>query len=146
MKRLSPRLVDLLLIGLVILDLVLVILTFFFPNFWFESMHGIPYVAPDGTPADKVGLLQRTGAVWAAFTLFQAIALCRWRHAPYWLCIIAGIRWTEVFSDWTYIIVAYPDMTVWGCIALGVAPPANWIFGFLLIRTYRDIVSPSVTR
>ncbi len=48
------------LIFLVILDVVLSITCLFFPETWFNKMHGEPYIDPQG-------LLRRTGAVWAAF-------------------------------------------------------------------------------
>ena len=136
-KRIT--LINLLLIFLVVLDIVLSTLTILFPNTWFKIMHGIAYVDAQGVPADFVGLLKRTGAVWVAFTLFQLIAYLRWRTQSYWLTVVAGIRLTEVFSDWTYILAAHPYMTWFGYLALFIAPPANLFFGWFLINSYLKI-------
>ncbi|KRT66312.1 MAG: hypothetical protein XU11_C0010G0027 [Candidatus Dadabacteria bacterium CSP1-2] len=116
------------LLFLVILDVVLSITCFFFPEAWFNTMHGAPYVDPQG-------LLRRTGAVWAAFVLIQFIALLRWQKEPYWLAVVAGVRFTEIFSDWVYLGVA-SNMTWLGTIGLFVSPPANLIFGIFLIIAY----------
>jgi hypothetical protein len=120
--------VNLLLIFLVILDLVLSSLCLFAPSTWFKLMHDAPYVDPEG-------LLRRTGAVWAAFTLLQFLALVLWRKKPYWLVLVAGVRLTEIFSDWTYLYFA-ASITSFGRLGLLIAPPANVIFGWLLIRAY----------
>ncbi|HEV2495604.1 MAG TPA: hypothetical protein VG204_21305 [Terriglobia bacterium] len=120
--------VNLLLVFLVILDLALSSLCLFAPATWFKIMHGAPYVDPEG-------LLRRTGAVWAAFTLLQLVALVRWRKKPYWLVLVAGVRLTEIFSDWTYLYFA-ASITTFGRLGLMISPPANVIFGWLLIRAY----------
>src|SRR5690554_4816421 len=91
--------VNRLLIGLVILDIVLFIFCFFFPDLWFKLFHDLPYM-------DPAGLLRRTGGVWVAFTLLQLIALFRWQKEPYWLVLVAGVRLTELFSDWIYLGIA----------------------------------------
>jgi hypothetical protein len=122
--------VNALLLSLVVLDIVLSTITLGFPDRWFAFMHGLPYV-------DPAGLLRRTGAVWAAFVLLQAIALVRWQKQPYWLPLIAGVRLTELFSDWMTIFVA-KHMTVLGTISLAIAPPANLVFGLILIATYQQ--------
>ena len=64
-----------------------------------RSFTAAPYVDPQA-------LLKRTGAVWVAFTLLQLIAFFRWEKAPWWLVLIAGVRLTELFSDWTYMWLA----------------------------------------
>ena len=130
--------VNLLLIFLVILDLVLSSLCLFAPATWFRIMHNAPYVDPEG-------LLRRTGAVWAAFTLLQFIALLRWRRKPYWLVLIAGVRLTEIFSDWTYLYFA-ASITTPGRLGLLIAPPANVIFGWVLIRAYLRLQGGSMTK
>lgn len=120
--------INFLLFGLVVLDLVLCTVSLFFPEIWFRMFHGAGYMDPQG-------LLRRAGAVWAAFTLFQLVALKRWQTQPYWLVLVAGIRLTEVFSDWVYLYVA--DSVTWfGRLALVVSPPANVLFAWLLIKSY----------
>lgn len=126
----TALLTNLLLVFLVLLDLVLSAVCLFFPEVWFRLFHGAPYIDPQG-------LLRRVGAVWAAFTLFQLIALLRWRRQPYWLPLVAGIRLTEVFSDWVYLWAA-ESITWFGFAGLLAAPPANVLFAWLLIRAYRQ--------
>lgn len=116
---------------LVILDVVLSATCLFFPETWFKTFHGAPYIDPQG-------LLYRTGAVWVAFSLLQLIAFFRWEKAPWWLVLIAGVRLTELFSDWTYMYVAQ-SMTTMGKIGLFIAPPGNLIFGWFLIWAYLKI-------
>ena len=126
-----------LLIFLVILDLVLSGLCLCAPATWFRIIHDAPYVDPQG-------LLRRTGAVWAAFTLFQLLALIKWRKKPYWLVLVAGIRLTEIFSDWTYLYFA-ASMTNSGRLGLLISPPANIAFGWFLIHAYLRLEAESKT-
>lgn len=125
---------NLLLLFLVLLDLALSTLCLFFPEIWFRVFHNAPYVDPQG-------LLRRTGAVWAAFTLFQFVALVRWRSQPYWLPLVAGIRLTEVFSDWVYLFMC-SSITWFGKMSLLTAPPANVLFAWFLIASYRRVTQP----
>ncbi len=119
----------LLLVFLVLLDIFLATLCLFSPETWFRLFHDAPYIDPQG-------LLRRTGAVWAAFTLFQLIALLKWQRQPYWLPLVAGIRLTEVFSDWVYLYMA--ESTTWfGKIGLFIAPLTNVLFACILLWGYR---------
>ena len=106
-----------LLVFLVILDVVLSTTCLLFPDKWFMTFHGVPY-----DNLDVEGLLKRTGAVWVAFTLLQLIALFRWQKAPWWLVLIAGVRWTELFSDWVYIYVAHTMTTIGTIGGIGSMP------------------------
>lgn len=116
---------------LVVLDVVLSAVALAFPPRWFQVMHGLSY-------DDPAGLLRRTGALWAAFVLLQAIALVRWQRQPYWLPLIAGVRFTELFSDWVTLLAA-KQMTLAGTLGLLVSPPANLVFGLILLSTYRRL-------
>src|SRR5918997_6679941 len=109
---------------LVILDVVLSATCLLYPEKWFQIFHNAPYVDPQG-------LLKRTGAVWVAFTLLQLIAVFRWEKQPWWLVLIAGVRLTEIFSDWTYIYVA-ESLTTRGKLGLFIAPPGNLALGIFL--------------
>jgi hypothetical protein len=120
------------LFALVILDVVLSATCLLWPEKWFMTFHGAPYIDPQG-------LLKRTGAVWVAFSLLQLIAFIRWEKAPWWLVLIAGVRLTELFSDWTYMYVAQ-SMTTWGKVGLFIAPPGNLVFGFILIWAYKKML------
>jgi len=128
--RLRKR-TNLLLAGLVLLDIVLSGTCLFFPKLWFQWFHGAPYVDPQA-------LLRRTGAVWAAFTLLQLIALFRWQKYPHWLVLIAGVRLTEIFSDWIYLALC-STITCFGRAALLISPPANLIFGLILLKTWERV-------
>jgi hypothetical protein len=128
--------INVFLVFLILLDVVLSTVALAFPEFWSQSMYGMPYV-------DPAGLLRRTGALWVAFTLLQAIALFRWQHQPYWLPLIAGVRFTELFSDWTTLIAAQQTTTL-ATLALLIAPPANLVFGLILIATYKRMQTGAI--
>jgi hypothetical protein len=123
--------VNVLLGFLIALDIGLSVVALGFPNLWFHTMHGMAY-------DDPAGLLRRTGALWVAFVLFQTLALVRWQRQPYWLPLIAGVRFTELFSDWVTIFAAQ-HMTVPGTLGLAISPLANLIFGLILLSTYRRL-------
>jgi hypothetical protein len=118
-------------VALVVLDAVLSTTAIWFPDVWTQTFHGMPCV-------DPAGLLRRTGAVWVAFTLLQAIAVFRWQRQPYWLALIAGVRLTELFSDWMTIHAAQ-HMTTLGTLGLAISPPGNLLFGLILISTYQRL-------
>ncbi len=123
------RRITVILYALVVYDIILSTLTILFPDLWDGFIHGAVY-------DDPRGLLTRTGAVWAAFSLFQLMAALKWRVQLFWLPLIAGIRLTEVFSDWTYLYVAQ-DVTWFGWIGLFVNPPMNLFLGWYFVRAYR---------
>jgi len=122
-----------LLLFLIILDVVLSILALLFPDTWFKIFHNQPYNDPQG-------LLRRTGAVWVAFTLLQVIAYVKWEEQPYWLVLVAGVRLTELFSDWTYLYFSQ-NITWSGGISLFIAPPANLAMGWFLIQSFLVITN-----
>lgn len=125
----SNRLIiNLLLIGLVLLDAAYVIVVWFFPDLWFGYFHGISYVDPEG-------LLRRAGAVWVAFTLVQMTALIKWQSQPYWLAIVAGLRSAELFTEWTYLYFAH-DITPMGRIGLLVSTPANMVVCWFFFKAF----------
>ncbi len=127
----SPLIIKFLLVFLIVLDVVLSTLALAFPHAWFRLIHDQPYIDPQG-------LLRRTGAVWAAFTLLQAIAFVKWRERPYWLVLVAGVRLTELFSDWTYVYFA--QHVTWSArVGLLIAPPANLVMGWFLIKSFLRI-------
>jgi len=131
----SPKLrtfIYILMAFLVILDLVLSTTCLFFPESWFKIFHDARYIDPQA-------LLKRTGAVWVAFTLLQLIAFFRWEKAPWWLVLIAGVRLTELFSDWTYMWLA-SSMTKLGSMGLFIAPPGNLAFGIFLVWAYKKVM------
>ena len=94
---------------------------------WFDLMHGTDHVDPGG-------YLKRTGALWLSFAILQAIAFFRWREAPHWLMLLAGVRWGDVLSDWTWW-GAMDDRT-WLAHVLLLATPANFLLGLFFFRAY----------
>jgi len=124
---------NLLLLALVVLDILLSGTTLLFPSYWFRLFHGAEYIDPQA-------LLKRTGAVWVAFTLLQFLALVRWKKQPHWLVLIAGVRLTEIFSDWTYLVFC-SSITTAGWIGLLVSPPANLFFAWFLLRTWKQVTA-----
>jgi hypothetical protein len=123
--------INFILTALVVYDIVLSGVCLIRPDLWFRYIHGVGAVDPQG-------LILRTGAVWAAFSVFQILARLKWEVQPLWLAVIAGIRLTEVFSDWTYVYVA-ADLTAFGRIALLVNPPMNAFLGWYFIRAFRRV-------
>jgi hypothetical protein len=121
------------LISLISLDVSISAIAFFRPELWFDLFHGVPY-------ADPEGLLRRTGAAWAGFALFQVLALRRWEREPIWLALVAGIRFSDMFTDWTYLAFAH-DLTLFGRISLAAASPLNVIAGIFFIRRCKFFLS-----
>jgi len=125
------RRINLVLAVLVVYDIILSATCLAWPDLWFQYIHGVDRVDPQG-------LILRTGAVWAAFSLFQLLARLKWEVQPLWLAVIAGIRLTEIFSDWTYLYVAH-DLTSFGWFGLFVNPPMNLFLGWYFIRAFRRV-------
>lgn len=134
----TGRKVRALLATLVVFDLVLVIWAFAFPDLWFWAFHGVERVDPQH-------LLQRMGANWTAFLLFQAIAALRWRADPRWIVVVAGVRLSDIFTDVTYVFVA--EDTTW--FAWATLPPMSLInlaMGLWLFRAYGTLQQASGAR
>ncbi len=127
MNQKQEKLLNSLLVALICLDVFYVIIVFFFPDSWYQFIHGIPYNDPQG-------LLRRTGAGWAAFALFHFITLLRWKEAPNWLAVSAGIRLTEIFTDWAYLYFSQ-DITWFGGISLFLAVPINALLGWYFFQS-----------
>jgi hypothetical protein len=121
--------------ALCVLDAVLATWALAFPSQWFAAFHGTPYDDPEG-------LLRRCGAGWAAYTLFQLVAFRRWKDAPVWLAVVAGLRLGEVFTDWAYL--GFAQHTTWfGKAALFVASPVNVALGWFLLGEHRRRSGPA---
>jgi hypothetical protein len=128
MNKLKQR-VNQLLLGLFLYDTMLTSWVFLAPGLWFWAFHGIPYHDPEG-------FLRRCGANWAAFALFQGIARFRWQHDLSWIAVAAGIRLSDIFTDWAYLFYA-TDMTWFGGVGLALSSPLNLLFGLWLLRAHR---------
>lgn len=113
--------------ALVLMDGVLAGIMLLSGQTWFDLMHGTDHVDPGG-------YLKRTGALWLSFAIIQAIAFVRWREAPHWLMVLAGVRWGDVLSDWTWW-GAMDDRT-WLAHVLLLATPANFFLGLFFFGAY----------
>ena len=125
--------IDATLAALLALDLTLAVWAFAFPDAWFAAFHGVARVDPEG-------LLPRMGANWSAFALFQATALARWRKQPVWLAVAAGLRLSDIFTDWTYLAACH-EITWFGRAALLAAGPANVVAGVTLLRAHAKVTT-----
>lgn len=129
-----PRLVtrvNFVLQSLFALDLVLTGWVFLFPQSWARMFH-------DTILIDPHGFLPRMGANWLAFAVLQGIACLRWEKAPYWLLLVAGARFGDVLTDWTYLAAA-SSRTPFAWLMLGGALPANLGAGWFLLKSYKEI-------
>ncbi len=125
----NHKFINSLLFFLVILDLWLSVNCLLFPARWTELIHGISY-------NDSFGFIRRMGAVWLAFFLFQSIALLFWQKYSHLLVLTAGIRFTEIFSDWFYLYYA-EHLTWFGYAALFISPLSNILFGIIFIKAFQ---------
>jgi len=126
----QKRLVHLVLTALVILDTTLVIWAFALPDLWFWAFHGL-----DGGPELAELFLRRCGANWTAFLLFQAVAWKRWRAEPAWLAVVAGVRWSDIFTDPTYALLS-TDATWFTWATLPLMGATNFALGLFLFRSF----------
>ena len=127
------RLIYVVLATLVVFDLGLVLGVALTPDLWFWSFHVDPEVGAMGEL-----MLRRCGANWAAFLLFQTIALFRWRQAPVWLAVVAGIRLSDIFTDPSYALLSEaPTWFSWASLpAMGVI---NLALGLFFLHAWRKV-------
>ena len=111
--------------GALVLDTTIFVLAWTMPDLWFQLFHNtLP-------TALEVALLRRSAGQWAAFALAQAITLACWRKRPVWLAVAAGIRFSDLATDLSYVVSAQ-HLTGWGWAALLPPAPLN-LLGFLLL-------------
>jgi hypothetical protein len=117
-------------------DTLLFLMAWLAPDLWFRVFHAT-------TPAGlEIAFLRRSAGQWAAFALAQAITLWRWRDKPVWLPITAGVRFSDLFTDLSYII-ASPSLTRAGWLLL--TPPAvlNLVGVVIMLAGYRQMLGES---
>ncbi len=127
----NTKIINLILLVFSGFDLVYSLIVFFFPEAWFKTIHGVAY-------ADTQGLFQRTGAIWASFTLFQLMAYFKWKQKPYWLALVAGLRLSELVADWTYLYFAH-DLSLLGWAGLFISTPTNMLVSWVLFKAFLAI-------
>ena len=112
-------------------DAVLFVMAWIAPDIWFRVFHS-------GVPAGlENALLRRSAGQWAAFALAQAVTLWRWQKEPVWLAVTAGVRFSDLFTDVSYI-VAVPSLTTLGWILLVPPPFLNLIGVVIMLAGYRQ--------
>jgi hypothetical protein len=117
-------------------DTVLFLMSWFAPDLWFQLFH-------NSTPTVlETAFLRRSGGQWAAFALAQAITLCRWRKNPVWLVVTAGVRFSDLFTDISYIL-AVPFLTKLGWVLLLPPAPLNLFGVVIMLRGYQQIRNTS---
>lgn len=116
-------------------DTVIFVLAWLAPGLWFQLLH-------NGVPAGlEIALLRRSAGQWAAFALAQAITLWRWKSDPRWLAVAAGVRFSDIFTDVSYIL-AVPSLTTAGWILLVPPPFLNLVGVVIFLRGCRQAQSP----
>ena len=126
------RIVDGKLLFAIGVDVSLSLMTALAPQWWFQTFHGVQ------GDALAVLFLQRCGANWTAFALFQILAVARWRRSTVWLPIIAGVRFSDVFTDWTYLAVS-PHTEIIGVPAFLLPAAMNWGMALLLLAAWQRL-------
>jgi hypothetical protein len=81
--------------------------------------------------------LFRSAGQWAAFALAQGIVLACWRKRPIWLAIVAGVRFSDLFTDVSYVL-AVPSLTTLGWICLLPPPLLNLVGVVIMLRGYQE--------
>jgi hypothetical protein len=112
-------------------DTILFLMAWLAPDLWFRVFHA---AAPAGL---ETALLRRSAGQWAAFALAQAITLWRWRKEPVWLAVAAGVRFSDLFTDISYIL-AVPSLTTLGWVFLLPPPLLNLIGVAIMLRGYEQ--------
>ena len=128
--RLAALIYAVLIIAIVI-DLSLWIMTLVAPELWFSIMHTEP-----GGPLATL-LLRRAGGHWLAFLLVQIIALFAWKREPLCLVVIAGLRFSDLFTDLTYLLLGDAFTTV-GWTSMLAPPLLNLGMGLIALYGFRQ--------
>jgi hypothetical protein len=119
-------------------DSALFLMAWLDPDVWFRIFHA------SQPSALEVAFLRRSAGQWAAFALAQGITLWRWKKKPVWLAVTAGVRFSDLFTDLSYILAA-PTLTTAGWLLL--TPPAflNLIGVVIMLRGYREVTETTTT-
>jgi hypothetical protein len=112
-------------------DTSLFLMAWLQPDAWFGLLHGTPPAGLD------IPLLRRSAGQWAAFALAQGIALFYWRRSPVWLVMVAGVRFSDLFTDISYIL-AVPSLTLLGWVCLLPPPLLNLVGVVIMLRGYNQ--------
>jgi hypothetical protein len=112
-------------------DTCLFLMAWLSPGIWFRVFHG---AVPSGL---EIALLRRAAGQWAAFALAQGLALKYWKKNSVWLAVVAGVRFSDLFTDISYVLAA-PSLTTLGWVCLLPPPLLNLIGVVIMLRGYKD--------
>jgi hypothetical protein len=122
------------LVAAILIDVVLCVLTWVAPEMWFETLHATT------DNAAFYPFLRRCGSHWAAFAIFQFVALIRWQQGLHWLVLVAGMRLSDLFTDLTYLLSS-SNVTPSGSISLLVPPVLNLGMALFLMFAFRKALA-----
>jgi hypothetical protein len=113
-------------------DTLLFAISWIAPDLWFRLFnHALPV-------GFDVAFLRRSAGQWIAFALVQAITLWRWKKQPVWLPIEAGVRFSDLFTDLSYIMVTWHSLTTLGWFMLLPPPLLNLVGVVIMLRAYKQ--------
>jgi hypothetical protein len=115
-------------------DTLLFVMAWVAPDLWFRVFHA---ALPAGL---VVAWLRRSAGQWLAFALVQGVTLWRWKKEPLWLVVTAVARFTDLFTDISYVISA-PSLTQLGWLFLLPPPLLNFIGIVIMLLGYRQMRS-----
>jgi hypothetical protein len=124
--------------GALVEDTLLCVMAWLAPDLWFRAFHG---ALPAGL---EIAFLRRSAGQWAAFALAQALTLWRWKRDPLWLVITAGVRFSDLLTDLSYVL-SVPSLTKLGWALLLPPPVLNLVGVVILLRGYRQVRSGDPT-
>jgi hypothetical protein len=121
-------------------DTLLFVMAWVAPDLWFRVFHA---ALPAGL---DVAWLRRSAGQWIAFSLVQGVTLWRWKREPLWLVATAVARFTDLFTDISYVISSAPSLTQLGWFFLLPPPVLNSIGIVILLLGYRQMRSGTALR
>ena len=119
-------------------DTLLFVMAWVAPDLWFRVFHA---ALPAGL---DIAWLRRSAGQWLAFALVQGVTLWRWKKEPWWLVVTAVARFTDLFTDISYVISA-SSLTQLGWFFLLPPPLLNLIGIVIMLLGYQQMRS-GVTR
>jgi hypothetical protein len=119
-------------------DTLIFLMSWLAPDLWFRLFHG---TVPAGL---ETAFLRRSGGQWLAFAIVQAIAILRWRKAPLWLIVVAAVRFSDLFTDISYVVTAASSLTTVGWACLLPPPLLNSIGIVIMIWGYKLLTTESL--
>lgn len=121
-------------------DTLLFVFSWSAPDLWFRLFH---HALPVGF---DVAFLRRSAGQWAAFALAQAITLWCWKKKPEWLAVAAGVRFSDIFTDISYVIATAHSLSRLGWFLLPPLALLNLLGVVSMLRAYKQMQSAGPVR